>query len=125
MSVGVPNFPILLGHLGWGLLGNWETGKYVPPAISQRPNFPNSPEPSWLGSSGKLGNMYLKPFPIPSFLNNAKPDGLGSFGKLGIWEMDWARFVYKQRVCLLTRPWGTNQFPKIKPMSVCKRKVCL
>ena len=27
------------------------------------PNFSNSAEPDGLGSFGKLGNMYLKPFP--------------------------------------------------------------
>ena len=42
MSLGlrVPNFTISqieLAHLGWGLLGNWEIGKYVPLAISQFP----------------------------------------------------------------------------------------
>ena len=70
-----------------------------------------------------MGNLYLKPF--PNFPNRAGPIRLVSFGKLGNWEMDWARFVYKQRVCLKTRPWGTNQYPNIEPMSVYKRKVCL
>ena len=42
MSLGfrLPNFPIsqiVLAHLGWCLLGNWETGKYVPATISQFP----------------------------------------------------------------------------------------
>ena len=48
MSLGfkLPNFPIsqiVLAHLGWCLLGNWEIGKYVPVIISQFPNFPISP----------------------------------------------------------------------------------
>ena len=33
-------FPIsqkVLAHLGWGLLGNWEIGKYVPATISKFP----------------------------------------------------------------------------------------
>ena len=44
MSLGfrLPNFPlsqIVLAHLGWGLLGNWEIGTYVPVIF---PNFPIS-----------------------------------------------------------------------------------
>ena len=72
MSLGfrLPNFPISqigLGHLGWEYLGNWEIGKYIPLQISQFPNFPNSAEPDGLRSFGKLGNLYLKPFPISQF----------------------------------------------------------
>ena len=68
MSLGfrLPNFPIsqiVLAHLGWGLLGNLEIGKYVPVPISQFPNFPNRAEPDGLRSFGKLGNLYLQPFP--------------------------------------------------------------
>ena len=42
MSLGfrLPNFPIsqiVLGHLGWDYLGNWEIGKYVPVIISKFP----------------------------------------------------------------------------------------
>ena len=42
MSLGfmLPNFPIshiVLGHLGWDYLGNWESGKYIPLQISQFP----------------------------------------------------------------------------------------
>ena len=42
MSLGfkLPNFPIsqiVLAHLGWCLLGNWEIGKYVPVINSQFP----------------------------------------------------------------------------------------
>ena len=117
-----PNFPIsqiVLAHLGWCLLGNWEIGKYVPVTISQFPNFPNRAEPDGLRSFGKLGNLYLQPFPnfpisqivlahlgwcllgnweigksvpvtisqFPNFPNRAEPDGLVSFGKLGNWEI--------------------------------------
>ena len=55
----LPNFPIsqiVLGHLGWDYLGNWEFGKYVPVITSQFPNFPDSAEPDGLRSFGKLGN---------------------------------------------------------------------
>ena len=66
LRLRLPNFPIsqiMLNHLGWDLLGNWEIGKYIPPAISQLPNFPNSAGPSGLVSFGKLGNIYLYLFP--------------------------------------------------------------
>ena len=68
MSLGfrLPNFPISqigLGHLGWDYLGNWEIVKYIPLQISQFPNFPNRAEPDGLGFFGKLGNLYLQPFP--------------------------------------------------------------
>ena len=95
MSLGlrVPNFPNSAGPSGLGSFG-----KLGSVYLYQFPNFPNSAEPDGLGSLGiwTLGNLYLKPF--PNFPNSAEPDGLGSVG--GIWEMDWARFVYKQRVCL-------------------------
>ena len=85
MSLGlrVPNFPIsqiVLAHLGWCLLGNWEIGKYVPVLISQ---FLKSCWAIWAGvfwEIGKLGSMYL-------YSNSAGPSWLVSFGKLGNWEV--------------------------------------
>ena len=69
----LPNFPIsqiLLGHLGWDYLGNWEFGMYVPVITSQFPNFPDSAEPDGLRSFGKLGNWEVHTsthFPISQF----------------------------------------------------------
>ena len=104
---------MVLGHLGWDLLGNLENGKYVPVLISQFPNFPNSAEPDGLRSFGKLGNWEIGkyvPVPIsqfpkwcwaiwagmiweigkyvltsqfPNLPNSTGSDGLGSFGKFG------------------------------------------
>ena len=59
MSLGfrLPNFPIsqiVLGHLGWDYLGNFEIGKYIPLQISQFPNFPKCAEPDGLRSFGKF-----------------------------------------------------------------------
>ena len=111
LGLGFPISQIMLGHLGWDYLGNWEIGKYVPVIISQFPNFPNRTEPDGLRSFGKLGNLYLKPFPnfpisqivlahlgwcllgnweigkCVSVIISQFPNGLGSFGKLGNWEI--------------------------------------
>ena len=54
-----PISQIVLAHLGWDCLGNWEIGKYIPLQISQFPNFPNRAGPSGLGLFGKLGNWEI------------------------------------------------------------------
>ena len=103
MSLGfrLRNFPIsqmVLGHLGWDYLGNWEIGKHVPVIISQFPNFPNHAEPDGLGSFGKLGNLYLQPF--PSFpISQIVLAHLG-WGLFGNWEV--GKYV----------PVTISQFPK-------------
>ena len=45
---------MVLGHLGWDYLGNWETWRYI--SLYSFPNFPNGAGPSALGLFGKLGN---------------------------------------------------------------------
>ena len=86
-----PNFAKSAGSSGLGSLGKWEIGKYVPVTIS---NFPNS-------------NGH---FPIAQIVL-----GHMGWGLLGNWEMDWARFLYKQRTCLQTQPWAPVYFPMLGP----------
>ena len=67
---------------GWGLLGNWEIGKYVPVTVS---NFRNSNGPDGLGSFGKLGNWEIctsSHFPISKTVL-----ALLGWGLLGNWEI--------------------------------------
>ena len=91
MSLGfrLPNFPIsqiVLGHLGWDYLGNWEIGKYVPVIISQFPNFPHRAEPDGLRSFGKSGNCEIctsSHFPISQFPKSCWPIWAGVFWEIG------------------------------------------
>ena len=129
-----PNFQIsqiMLSHLGWGLLGNWEVctrnhftisqivlsqmgwsllGNWEICACNHFPisQFPKSCWPIWAGvcwEIGKLGSMYLQ-LPFPNFPNSAGPSGLGLFGKLGnIWKLgNW-------EVCTCNH-FPISQFPK-------------
>ena len=108
LGFGLPNFPvsqIVLGHLGWDLLGNWEFGKYVPVIISQFPNFPNGAGPSGLRSFGKLGNWEVctcNHFPISQIV------------LLGNWEIEYQMGwdLLRNREIGKYVPQAISQFPK-------------
>ena len=105
MSLGfrLPNFlisQIVLAHLSWGLLGNWEIGKYVPVTISQFPNFPNRAELHGLRSFAKLGNWEIctsSHFPISQFPKSCWPIWAGVFWEIGKWI---GRYLFINRGCV-------------------------
>ena len=92
LGLRVPNFPIsqiVLGHVGWGHLGNWEIGKFG----NMSSHFPISQIALGHTSWGDLGNWETctcSHFPssqFPHVPNRAWPDGLSSYRKLGIGKM--------------------------------------
>ena len=117
---------MVLGQMGWCLLGDLEIGKYVPATISKFPTFPNSAEPDGLRSFGKLGNWEVctcNYFPI-----SQKVLAHLGWGLLGNWEIGkWiGRDLFTNRGPFHKHSLGAPiYFPNVKPISVYKRRVCL